>query len=80
MHFPRRAHYVLTARPNYQCRTADLVNNYPADYAWGGTKIAKIALLFFAGQVGVRSCVVRDITNVGAGLHIHDFARAAAEL
>jgi hypothetical protein len=38
----------------------------------GRTKIAKSTLLFFAGQVGVRSCFVRDITNVGAGLHVDD--------
>jgi hypothetical protein len=36
------------------------------------TKIAKSALLFFSGQVGVRACVVRDITHVGAGLRIQD--------
>jgi hypothetical protein len=39
----------------------------------GRTKIAKGALLFFTGQAGVRSCLVRDITNVGAGLRIQDF-------
>ena len=38
----------------------------------GRTKIAKGALLFFAGQVGVRACTVRDITNVGAGVRIQD--------
>jgi hypothetical protein len=40
----------------------------------GRTKIEKSALMFFTGQVGVRSCVVRDITNVGAGLRIQDLA------
>jgi hypothetical protein len=38
----------------------------------GRTKIAKGALLFFAGQAGVPSCTVRDITNVGAGVRIQD--------
>ena len=38
----------------------------------GRTKIAKGALLFFTGQVGVRSCTVRDITNVGAGVRVQD--------
>jgi hypothetical protein len=36
-------------------------------------KIAIGALLFFTGQVGVRSCAVRDITNVGAGIRVQDF-------
>jgi hypothetical protein len=34
----------------------------------GRTKIAKGALLFFSAQSGVRSCFVKDVTNVGAGL------------
>lgn len=38
----------------------------------GRTRIVKGALLFFTGQAGVRSCAVRDITNVGAGIRIHD--------
>ena len=38
----------------------------------GRTKIAKTAMLFFVGQTGVRSCVVRDVTNVGAGIRIQD--------
>jgi hypothetical protein len=38
----------------------------------GRTKITKGALLFFTGQVGVRSCTVRDITSVGAGVRIQD--------
>ncbi len=38
----------------------------------GRTKIAKGAVLFFAGQVGVRACTVRDITNVGGGVRIQD--------
>jgi len=36
----------------------------------GRTKIAKSALLFFTGQIGVRSCSVKDITNGGGGLRI----------
>ena len=36
------------------------------------TKIAKDARLFFAGQIGVQSCIVRDITSVGAGLRIQE--------
>jgi len=38
----------------------------------GRTKNAKSALLFFTGQAGVRSCAVRDTSNVGAGIRIHD--------
>ena len=38
----------------------------------GRTKIAKSALLFFTGQAGVRSCAVRDMTNIGAGIRIYD--------
>ena len=38
----------------------------------GRTRIAKGALLYCAGQAGVRSCAVSDITNVGAGIRIHD--------
>ena len=38
----------------------------------GRTKIARTATLFFVGQTGVRSCVVRDVTNVGAGIRIQD--------
>jgi hypothetical protein len=36
----------------------------------GRTKIAKGALLFFAGQAGVFSCTVRDVTNRGAGVRL----------
>lgn len=36
------------------------------------TEISKGAFLFFSGQIGVRSCHVTDITNVGAGLCIQD--------
>lgn len=36
------------------------------------TRIAIGALLSFAGQAGVRSCTVRDITNVGAGIRIQE--------
>jgi hypothetical protein len=38
----------------------------------GRTRIAIGALLSFAGQAGVRSCTVRDITNVGAGIRIQE--------
>ena len=38
----------------------------------GRTRIVKGALLFFTGQAGVRSCAVRDITSIGAGIRIHD--------
>ena len=38
----------------------------------GRTRIAKGALLFFNGQCGVRSCMVRDVTNVGAGIRTRD--------
>ena len=38
----------------------------------GRTRIAKGALLFFTGQAGVRSCAVKKITNIGAGIRIHD--------
>ena len=38
----------------------------------GRTRIAKSALLFFAGQAGVWSCAVRDMTNIGAGSRIQD--------
>jgi hypothetical protein len=40
----------------------------------GRTKVAKGALLFFRGQIGVRSCVVTDITNVGACIHTQGLA------
>jgi hypothetical protein len=36
----------------------------------GRTRINRNALLFFSGQVGVFSCVVRDVTNSGAGLRV----------
>ena len=38
----------------------------------GRTTIARSALLFFTGQTGVRSCAVRDITNLGAGICTRD--------
>ena len=38
----------------------------------GRTRIAKSALLFFAGQAGVRSCAVRDMANIGAGIRVQD--------
>jgi hypothetical protein len=40
----------------------------------GRTRVAKGALLFFSGQVGVRSCGVTDITNRGAGIRTRDLA------
>jgi hypothetical protein len=45
----------------------------------GRTTIAKGALLFFSGQIGVRSCDVTDITNVGAGIRTQDFGSPTAE-
>jgi len=36
------------------------------------TKITRSVLLFFTGQTVVRSCAVRDITNLGAGICIRD--------
>jgi hypothetical protein len=36
----------------------------------GRTKIAKGALLFFAGQAGAFSCTVRDVTNRGARVRL----------
>jgi hypothetical protein len=38
----------------------------------GRTGIARGALLFFGAQSGVRSCLVRDVTNVGAGIRTQD--------
>jgi len=40
----------------------------------GRTRIARGALLFFNAQSGVRSCIVRDVTNVGAGIRAHDLS------
>jgi hypothetical protein len=36
----------------------------------GRTRINRSALLFFAGQTGVFSCCVRDVTNQGAGIRL----------
>jgi hypothetical protein len=36
----------------------------------GRTKITKRASLFFDQKIGVSSCNVRDITNVGAGIRV----------
>jgi hypothetical protein len=36
----------------------------------GRTRINRNALLFFAGQTGVFSCCVRDVTNQGAGIRL----------
>jgi hypothetical protein len=38
----------------------------------GRTKIVKGALLFFSEKAGVRSCSVRDVTNLGAGISAQD--------
>ncbi len=38
--------------------------------AVGRTRINRNALLFFSGQVGVFSCIVRDVTNSGAGIRV----------
>jgi len=40
----------------------------------GRTRIAKGAVLFFSGQIGVRSCGVTDITNRGACLRTQDLS------
>ncbi len=36
------------------------------------TAISKSALLFFNGQRGVSTCLVRNITNAGAGIQLRD--------
>jgi hypothetical protein len=36
----------------------------------GRTIINRVALMFFAGQAGVHSCCVRDVTNDGAGIRL----------
>jgi hypothetical protein len=36
----------------------------------GRTRINRNALLFFAGQAGVFSCCVRDVTNQGVGIRL----------
>jgi len=36
----------------------------------GRTRINRHALFFFAGQTGVFSCCVRDVTNQGAGIRL----------
>jgi hypothetical protein len=38
----------------------------------GRTSISKGALLYLGGQVGVQSCTVVDITNLGAGIRVRD--------
>jgi hypothetical protein len=38
----------------------------------GRTKIDKGALLFIRGNTGVQSCIVRDVTNRGAGISARD--------
>jgi hypothetical protein len=36
----------------------------------GRTAISKSASVFFADQGDVRTCLVNDVTNVGAGIHL----------
>jgi hypothetical protein len=38
----------------------------------GRTSISKGALLYLGGQVGVQSCTVVDVTNLGAGIRLGD--------
>lgn len=38
------------------------------------TTISKSALLFFDAQRGVFTCRVRDITNHGAGIEVHNLS------
>jgi hypothetical protein len=38
----------------------------------GRTRIAKSALLFFGSQRGVFGCSIRDVTNIGAGIRLHN--------
>jgi hypothetical protein len=30
------------------------------------------ALMFYAGTAGVETCTVRDVTNLGAGIRLHE--------
>jgi hypothetical protein len=36
------------------------------------TVINRGALIFYAGRAGVESCTVRDVTNHGAGIRLHN--------
>jgi hypothetical protein len=36
------------------------------------TVINRGALIFYAGRPGVESCTVRDVTNHGAGIRLHE--------
>jgi hypothetical protein len=38
------------------------------------TRITKDALIFVAGRLGVRTCIVGDVTNTGAGIRTYDVA------
>jgi hypothetical protein len=38
----------------------------------GRTHITKAASLFFSSQSGLHACLVRDVTNVGAGIRTQD--------
>lgn len=40
----------------------------------GRTRIAKGALLFFKGKIGVCECGVTDVTNRGAGIRTRDLS------
>jgi len=47
-----------------------LQRGVPERRSIGRTRINRNALLFFVGQAGVFSCCVRDVTNLGAGIHL----------
>jgi hypothetical protein len=50
----------------------EILQPYPVERrSLGRTTINRGALMFFAGQVGVNSCCVRDVTNQGAGIRLH---------
>jgi hypothetical protein len=36
------------------------------------TVINRGALMFYAGKTGVETCTVRDVTNLGAGIRLHE--------
>jgi len=36
------------------------------------TVINRSALIFYAGRAGVENCTVRDVTNHGAGIRLHN--------
>ena len=50
----------------------EILQPYPVERrSLGRTTINRGALMFFAGQVGVNSCCVRDVTNQSAGIRLH---------